>query len=157
MRPWIRKIDGAEEKEKGEIAFSLWVPVHKIVFHAIETPFVSIGREGDPWFTAWAFSSWPKETLSLSSSLQWKPRKVARGGWTRGFETRHISRLDKLNEIAWTCSEQRGLMGTTRNYRDVGQDFDAVRQGSNLKVDADTLSLSLSPPFSPAILLVGAN
>lgn len=30
-------------------------------------------------------------------------------------------------------------MGTTRNYRDVGQDFDAVRQGSNLKVDADTL------------------
>lgn len=31
--------------------------------------------------------------------------------------------------------------GTTRNYSDVGQDFDGVRQGSNLKVDADTLSL----------------
>lgn len=31
--------------------------------------------------------------------------------------------------------------GTTRNYRDVGQDFDGVRQGSNLKVDADTLPL----------------
>lgn len=41
-------------------------------------------------------------------------------------------------------------MGTTRNYRDVGQDFDAVRQGSNLKVDADTLSLSFSRlPFLP--------
>lgn len=39
-------------------------------------------------------------------------------------------------------------MGTTRNYRDVGQDFDAVRQGSNLKVDADTLSLPLASLFS---------
>lgn len=143
MRPWIRKInerEGEGGREKGEIAFSLWSPPIKLSFTRLKH--ISFNREGgrDPWFTRGRFLA--------KGNAPPPPHENARGGWTRGFKTRHISRLDKLNEIAWTCSERRGLMGTTRNYRDVGQDFDAVRQGSNLKVDADTLSLPLASLFS---------
>lgn len=135
-----RNRGGGRERKRWNRIFVM-VPAHKIVFHAIETPFLSIGRRGrDPWFTRGRFLA--------KGNAPPPPHENARGGWTRGFKTRHISRLDKLNEIAWTCSEWRGLMGTTRNYRDVGQDFDAVRQGSNLKVDADTLSLPLASLFS---------
>lgn len=62
------------------------VPAHKIVFHAIETPFLSIGRGGEIRdLRVGVF--WPRETLLLPpmKTLEGDERAVSRQGIFRGW------------------------------------------------------------------------